>query len=322
MYELTVSGITTGGQITVAVVKAGYIITPASKTVTVFQYTMPPPANVVDPTNRDIKAKFGASTVSAAFTDLHTLINDSSADFTAIIQTGDYIDLPSLTIGSDPAINDAPITPASLPYAGYEGRLLRLIVVGINSFNGINGNGSTPHVVFQFQNIPVTHEMNATDTNAGGYAASAMKTYLTGDFLTGLKSATGLTSAELWAPERYVANAGGGNETAADLIQDELWLPTEREMYGGDYYGNNYHSVSAYETASNQARLAYYAIAADPLDDDRKIKYDSANDAVLYWMASPFNFYSTMFTLCHDNSVLGFAAASMIGGCAPAFCVR
>jgi hypothetical protein len=41
VYELTVTGITAGGEITVAVAKDGYTITPASKTVTVNHYTPP-----------------------------------------------------------------------------------------------------------------------------------------------------------------------------------------------------------------------------------------------------------------------------------------
>jgi hypothetical protein len=39
----------------------------------------------------------------------------------------------------------------------YEGKTLRLIVEGTNSFKGVNGSG--PHVVFPFQNIPVKRRM-------------------------------------------------------------------------------------------------------------------------------------------------------------------
>jgi hypothetical protein len=41
VYELTVGGITTGGQVAIGVAKTGYAITPASRQVTVYQYTAP-----------------------------------------------------------------------------------------------------------------------------------------------------------------------------------------------------------------------------------------------------------------------------------------
>ena len=112
-----------------------------------------------------------------------------------------------------------PILDNPLPYPGYEGRLLRLTVVGINSFKrdgaAANNPGAPDHVVFQFQNIPVFRQMNPTDTNLVGYAGSEMRTYLIGNFLTGLKNATGLTDAMLWAHTRYVPNQGQKATAAA-----------------------------------------------------------------------------------------------------------
>jgi hypothetical protein len=255
--------------------------------------------------------------VTDTFTGLHNLISapQGTDDFTTIIALGDYIDLPSLTIGGT-TITDAEITGGA-----DRGRLLRLIVVGINSFKSsgsYNENPSAPnHVVFQFQNIPVTHEMNAANTNAGGYKKSAMKTYLTGDFLTGLKNATGLTGTELWAPKRYVANGGGAETyaTAADLIEDELWLPTEREMFGSRRY-----SHETYETASNQARLEYYATGTD--GNTSRIKYNSSNNADFYWTASPYSSSSGSFCYVHRAGISTMYFANSSEGCAPAFCVR
>jgi hypothetical protein len=94
------------------------------------------------------------------------------------------------------------------------GNLLRLIVVGINSFHSkdkytVTANNGVPHLVFQFQNIPVSRRMNMSDSNGGGYAASEMRKYLipvdgdtdanSGAFLTGLLDA-GVPKAVMWAP--------------------------------------------------------------------------------------------------------------------------
>ncbi|GHT89733.1 hypothetical protein FACS1894137_19090 [Spirochaetia bacterium] len=250
----------------------------------------------------DIKAKFSVPTVDGAFTALHTLINDTGADFTSIIALGDYIDLPELTIGTT-TISDAAISG--------HGQLLRLMVVGVNSFNGKNGN-NTPHVVFQFQNLPVTHNMEATNINTNGYARSAMQAYIMGDFLTGLKAAAGLTDTMLWAPTRMVSK-GNSPDPGPEPVTDTLWLPTVWEMFGS----NASVSSAASETNANQARLEYYADAAS------RLKYDSSSFAAWYWTASPSSGSAEGFCYVNTTGGAGLTYASQaLGGCAPAFCIQ
>jgi hypothetical protein len=63
------------------------------------------------------------------------------------------------------------------------------MVVGINTFNGKNSNGTFPRLVFQVQNIPLKHRMNPGSinkgdypSNAGSYKASEGRVYLAGNF--------------------------------------------------------------------------------------------------------------------------------------------
>jgi hypothetical protein len=288
--------------------------------------------------NGSIKNTFGigatgAAGVTATFNAVHAYVSNITADQLAadgIIQLGDYIDLPSITLDGL-VITDAPITPIRPPYDGYEGRVLRLLVVGINSFNAAphieyghfpgddpiyysgNGNGTDAHLVFQFQNMQTqsySYEtsymsdmgfvrfMNDTKTNAGGYGASKLRGWLKNNFLSGLIAA-GVPKGVLWAPRRYVANGGSG-ATAADLIEDLLWVPTEREMFGPPVWDNNgpvwtsignmftYFSNHEYETAENQTHLEYYPHYPGQLGDAMRIKFNSLGDRVIYWLASPF----------------------------------
>ncbi len=260
----------------------------------------------------DLKSYFGILTsgtagVTEVFNALHSLIAapQGGDNFASIIQLGDYIDLPSLTIDSTP-ISDMPVTG---------GQLLRLIVVGINSFkaNGLyTGVPNAPnHVVFQFQNMPVTHRMHSSNVNTMGYEDSEMRTYLTNSFLPGLKTAIGLTDDTiLWAPTRYAANKGSGAD-GTQTIMDKLWLPTEREMFGSNTY-----SSTVYETAANQARLEYY------VDNTKRAKYDSTNTVSWYWLASPHR--GAVFDFCVSSNPIGANVhyAGTVGGCAPAFCVQ
>jgi hypothetical protein len=266
-----------------------------------------------------IKTTFGISTtgktgVTDTFNAIHTYVSGRTATQLAaegIIQLGDYIDLPSITVDGT--------TVADRELMSNHGRLLRLIVVGINSFNAsgsytVTDNGGDAHLVFQFQNVAFKHNMEATATNvdANGYLGSVMRTYLTGAFLTGL-TAAGVPDSVLWAPTRYVANGGSG-ATAADPIQDKLWLPTEREMVGTRTYSNE-----TYETEENQARLEYYN------SDASRKKYDTSplGTAFSYWLASPLSTAATHF--CYISYATGTTAAgdaSAESGCVPAFCVK
>ncbi|GHT57844.1 hypothetical protein FACS1894109_10860 [Spirochaetia bacterium] len=290
------------------------------------------------PSSPDLTVKLGIRTseepltsgmVTNAFTSLHKLISspEGSEDFKTIIHTGDYIDLAGLTVAryhtgteaadgtdtdSDTNLENGAINATNVELGGGHGWLLRLIVVGINSFNGKNGN-NTPHVVFQFQNVPGTHRMNGTNTNSGGYWGSEMRNYLAapdgsgagGYFLTGLTNA-GVPDSVLWAPSRRVWNG----VATAETIVDKLFLPTEWEMFGSQ---SNSHAT---ETATNQAWLEYYASPAS------RIKYDSSDAANWYWLASPAASSTTHFTNVDPGGGGSSNYASSVGGVAPAFCVK
>jgi hypothetical protein len=200
--------------------------------------------------------------------------------------------------------------------AGGHGKLSRLIVVGINSFDAKNGN-STPHVVFQFQHTPVKRQMNVKDISEGGYAASDMRKYLSGPFLAGLIDA-GVPDEVLWPPARMVSIRDKTTEDNNDMppaeIQDKLWLPTAWEMTGSATKN------VLDETAANQARLEYYN------DDPSRVKYDTSGAKQPYWLASTtlksFNGFVSIKT---DGTVRADSSAvtsDVALGVAPAFCVQ
>jgi hypothetical protein len=311
----------------------------------------------------DLKTRFGITTsgiagVTEAFNAVHWLINTPEAgNFADIIQLGDWIDLDSLTVtryhtgtavpddadgyaldsDTDNDRENGAINEPTNTALGEYGKLLRLIVVGKNSFHSQGSyalgdadqayNDATPHVVFQFQNVPGIHRMNATDTHVEGYKASEMRKYLvstgdagSGNFYAGL-TAAGVPDGVVWAPRRRVwngftqaekdANATSSTNATVDTITDKLWLPTEREMFG-----TNTYSSSAYENSGNQARLEYYT------DNTSRKKYDRLPFTTDYWTASPYHALALRF--CHVRSFGdSFATnASMVSGVAPAFCVK
>jgi hypothetical protein len=288
--------------------------------------------------NPSIKEKFGAGSVAAAFHELSAFIQNGGLEADPpVIQLGDWIDLDALSVESYGrtgnfrglfSVTNTDVNPTPLPFTDYVGKRLRLIVVGINSFQsgkGVDGqyavteNDGVDHVVFQFQNVLVTRQMNKDNSNAGGYAQSEMRKYLVkvgndtegGKFLMGL-TAAGVPEDVLWAPVRYVAN-GGNTTNAADEINDLLWLPTEWEMFGVQIF-----SSETYETTENQARLEYYDTS------DRRIKYYGSTSS-LYWEASSNSYNALSFCAVGNGSTSYNGATngtSSCGGVAPAFCVQ
>ncbi|GHU99131.1 hypothetical protein FACS189483_08020 [Spirochaetia bacterium] len=303
-----------------------------------------------------IAAKFGidvtpatnsAATVTEVFTALHAYLATSptvTGSGTSLklgdIALGNYIDLPSLNVAGYPnddydlAYTPNPgrygkITATDAALSGDHGRLLRLIVVGINSFNAQgsyvgapNASEAPRHLVFQFQNVPGTHRMNNTSPFVGGYAGSEMRQYLvpvagkagSGKFLTGL-TAAGVPEDVLWAPSREVwtgfLSSGGSPSTTVDTIADKLFLPTEWEMLGSRSY-----SHATYETTANQGRFEYYAIA------NSTRKYGSGDTQLAYWEASPHGTNSQYFCNVTATGTLGYNMPDMAVGCVPAFCVK
>jgi hypothetical protein len=339
-----------------------------------FKVVATPDKNISPTTS--IKEKFGISTtgtkeaVTETFNALHEFIqaggltNDKTKD---MIVLGDWIDLEAgLTVsryhrGAYPAKDTSNVETdeangkISLAYSSAANpQLLRLIVVGINSFHSGRGmtadptpqattnggeaagqynvkvNDATQHLVFQFANIPGFHRINPTaDGSTGGYEASEMREYLvpvikentevpeSGHFLAGLVTA-GVPQNVLWGPTRYVATVGKDNklEDCAPL-NDLLWLPTRFEMFGASQTGNG---AMLSENAGNQARLEYYLT-----DDRRKKSFNNTSDNN-QWLSSVSTNSGTQSDNKNFNGVNADggarnAAASYRQGVAPAFCV-
>ncbi|MDR1230153.1 MAG: DUF6273 domain-containing protein, partial [Spirochaetaceae bacterium] len=330
-YTLPVSGFTGSGTAIVTVQKDGYAQVNTQVPVVYYRAPGTPVPNVASITSGSIKEKFGvggsgtAAVVTATFNELFAFIKNNGLTNTAtndVVQLGDWIDLEGgLHVDADTSKTAASQAPAiTITNSGTvqtnNAPLLRLIVVGINSFNNINSNGTKQHVVFQFQNIPVKGVMinNDVKTDAGGYKGSHMQTYLTTKFLPGLNKA-GVPEGVLWTPARMLSK--GINGSGAEEVKDKLWLPTIWEMWGEQ------KKSSDGETSSNQARLTYY----DASNPSRRNKYPSGSGLEQwYWTSSRSGTSATYFCLASGGAAVVQSASydgktNFGNGIAPAFCV-
>ncbi|MDR1094854.1 MAG: hypothetical protein LBL31_00515 [Spirochaetaceae bacterium] len=272
-----------------------------------------------------IKEKFGVTEpgtagVDAAFRELSAFIKgggleeDLKKDLNKrVIKTGDWIDLEDGLIVAN-YVNLGGVNHAGTAQAFDGTPLLRLIVVGINSFQSKEGAETytypagdetpPPHVVFQFQNIPAQRRLDSAMGTNGGYPAKELSAYVNVNFLKGLTDA-GVPDSVLWGPKRVLSK---GQNNGADVVSHKLWVPTEREMMGTATYS------SSGETAVNQARLEYYQTALS------RIKY-TGTSALRYWESTASGSNGARFCYVENNGSTGHFDGNVDSGVSPAFCV-
>lgn len=172
---------------------------------------------------RNLLKVFGKTTVAEVMAILHKKCNgEGKADFSGLM-IGDYLDLPSLTVGG----------------TTYKGNTayqnLRIVISGFNHYIycGYPNVNEKNHILWTFRNVVLQKRINATHTNIGGYKGSELKKYLDEVFATGLGNALG-SSGYLYTIMRTMSIKG-----AIDFVTDTVFLPTEGEVFGVSTYGDD-----------------------------------------------------------------------------------
>ena len=138
--------------------------------------------------------------------------------------------------------------------------------------------------------LPDTRQMNSSNTNSGGFPASALYDYLNGTILNGLPAdlRNHLKTIYKWY--------GTGNNTANGQWHGcKVWIPLEYEIFGTTTYS------PATEHSTGNARK--YPIFTDNNSRIKKLNNGSGS-AQWYWEASPYASNTAYF--CCVNSI-GYA---------------
>jgi len=249
-------------------------------------------ANTGSTEGRNLLTVLGVTTVAEAMEVLHERCNGVGvADFSGFM-IGDYLDLPSLTVdGTTYTWN-----------ATYQN--LRIVISGFNHYIHCGDTENTKnHILWTFKNVVLQRQMNSSDTNTGGYNASAMKTYLDGVFALGLGSALG-SSDYLYTISRAISK-----KSSTEWVRNAVFLPTEVEVFGVATYGDDQNAWNTNIQYPIYRDSSYY----------RCKKYNGSR--AWWWEATPSASGSTVF--CYV-SLYGYSnggsASSSDGGVAPAFC--
>lgn len=173
------------------------------------------------------------------------------------------------------------------------------------------GNSSSSASYFQ---------MNASNTNSGGWNGSSMRNSLLGNDGTPTSPPAGSLLAALPSDLRavmkpvtkYSDNTGGGVNTAGYVTSttDYLFLLSEFEYHGARTYANSAEQ-------SYQARYAYYQAGNSKI----KYKHNATGTAAYVWCRSVYSSTSNVFCLVGINGSASTGNAYYSYGVAPGLCV-
>lgn len=237
---------------------------------------------------RNLLDVLGVESVADAFKALHEKCDNG--DFTELM-LGDYIDLSEITVDGTKYTH----------VANYQN--LRIVIAGFNFYKGAGDTeNSKNHILWVFRNIVLKRQMNASDTNAGGYGASAMKQFLDGVFATGL-------GEEIGAQYLYTVRRAISKKGSTEWLSCTVFLPTTVEVFGVDTYGDDQNAWNTNTQIPLYRSGSFY----------RCKKYNGSRH--WWWLGTPLASNATSFCYVYyygySNS---YDASNSGGGVAPAFC--
>ena len=146
--------------------------------------------------------------------------------------------------------------------------------------------------------LPNTRQMNSSNTNSGGFPASALYDYLNGTILNGLPSDLRAALKTI-----YKWYGTGNNTTNGQWHGCKVWIPLEYEMFGTTTF------APSTEHSTGNARK--YPIFTDDASRTKKLNNGSGS-AQWYWEASPYasNAASFCFVYSIGNAYLNGASAA------------
>ena len=260
-------------------------------------------------------------TVSVTCTSIPspTLNNNSPADIQAAARAGLAPSLWSVGDRIKIVINGTVGTKAFSNYSFYP------YIIGFDHNSAVEGT-NTIHFQFAFSaltsgaNVALVDSsygntasngfiMNATATNAGGWAASYMRNTVCPSLFAAMPSAW----QDVIAPcTKYTDNTGGNPlvPQAVTATADRIWLASQFELRGATGYIN---------TAEGEAQTEYEYFA----NGNSAIKYahNATATAINWWTRSPRDGNNNGFRRVTDTGGTGGAAANTSQGFAPCFMI-
>ena len=267
---------------------------------------------------RNLMDVFGTLTVPATFEALRNyLIASGGCDF-SLLRLGDYIDLETFQIlggwyngaAYDSTegnwFADSPIVGKSATEQN-----TRVEIVGFSDYRYVGNEAypSTPHVTFQFKNIPLTapmHKLNVSPfySTSQGYTGSDLKTKGLVNWYTAIDSQFG--TAKPREVDRIIATSSDYEWCGAE----KLFLPTGMNIFGSPGFARADRGVGT------QHLFPLYA-----LNPNSRMKKRNGSTRQYWWLAEPSagsaSYFTFVTTLGHLHDTYSYTSR----GVAPAFLI-
>ncbi len=186
------------------------------------------------------------------------------------------------------------------------GEVITLVILGF-SHDDLTSGGKAPITIGMKNLLATRYRMNSSNTNAGGWDQSKMRTETMQTLLSQLPS-------DLQAVIKSVdkkATAGSASTTIT-TSSDKLFLFSEVEIDGT--------TSSGY--ASEGEQYEYWKTVKDGKTSADRIKYlSNGGSAGIWWLRSPFVSNSNYFRCINSTGGVGHSYASITYGVSFGFCI-
>ena len=161
--------------------------------------------------------------------------------------------------------------------------------------------------VLEFADIIATRGMNSTNTNAGGWPATSMRTYVNNDIYNALPS-----ELKNGIIDTYVVSGHGSSHSANFTSTDKLYLLSTKEVWGKEGTSNviNYDTTDAYTR-----QLDYYKAQGVTTSNYSGAKKQDGS----WWLRAAYSSNSSYFYRVGTNGEWLYKRAGYSYGVAPAF---
>ena len=272
-------------------------------------------ADMVRGVGRNLFQVLNTDTITQTMNEIRRRCNNNGEidasgipDFSGIM-LGDYIDGLDLSGIVAPVSGQAPAAWSDV----YKNN--RLIVSGFNFYKrGGNTENVKNHIVFTFNDCIATGQINPTNDNTGGYAASAIRQWLEGEngdgsgpFATGLKAALG--GDFLYTIRKYE-----GNKDVPAWKSYTVFLLSEIETYGKSIRGTDILSDGT-RAVMPMIQLPIFQLSMEFIVKKRN------GSRTISWLSSAYAAGGSYFCFVYNNGSANYGNANDVIGLSPAFCV-
>ncbi len=185
------------------------------------------------------------------------------------------------------------------------GEEVTLIILGFNHDN-LTAGGKAGITLGMKDLLATRYPMNSSNTNAGGWTSSAMRT-------STMQTLLGQLPDEVKAVIKPVnkLTSAGEQSTTINTTSDSLFLLSEIEVFG----------TRSYSVAGEGTQYAYYRDIANTTAKRVKKLSNGTGSANSWWLRSPGASYSALFCVVDYIGLADVSIAGYSSGVAFGFCV-